>query len=47
MLLHPQISSALIPVLFIHSTRTVVKLHRLLGRTMPKAASRRPLTAEP
>jgi len=46
MLLYPHISSALTPLLFIYSTRTVVMLHRLWGCTMAKAASRRPLTAE-
>jgi hypothetical protein len=46
MLLHPYISSALIPLLFIHSTRTFGMVHKLWGRTMAQAASRRPLTAE-
>jgi len=46
MLLYPHISSALTPLLFIYSTRTVVMLHRLWGCTTAKAASRRPLTAE-
>lgn len=47
MLLHPHTSSALIPLLFIYSTHTLVRLHGLLGRTMAQAANRRPLTAEP
>jgi hypothetical protein len=46
MLLHPHISSASTPLLFIYSTRTVVMLHRLWGRTLAKVASRRLLTAE-
>ena len=47
MLLHPRMSSAFITSLFIYSTHTIVMLHRLWGRTMVKAASRRSLTAEP
>jgi len=46
MLLQPHISSVLVPLLFIYSTRTVVMLHRLWGRTMAQASSRRPLTAD-
>jgi hypothetical protein len=41
MLLHPQISSALIPLLLIYSTRTVGMLHRLWGRIMAQTATRR------